>query len=178
MDRSTHVVYVDFCGTNDRVARFLQYLIGVKGLAIQPTTLSATCCPAIVFRGVQIEGFWPIINHIWDVVRYPDLMPDTPGKRGLVMSFVEQLLLTDTCPTKFAELYTDNAKSGKFMGGKQTPNLLDLAVASSVAQGCKSMPPFIPPLIKALTTCMENVTFERDHPDVKHFINNVAEIIA
>jgi len=132
MDHRTNTVYVDFRGLNDRTAYFLELFIRAKGLIpkrISFDKFQSQIPPAVIFRAVQVEGLWPTLNYIQDIIRYPDLMPDTPGKRGLVSTLVSQLLAGLISPDQFEELY--HPEAGPFMNGATEPNLLDLALAAS-----------------------------------------------
>lgn len=126
MDHSPDRLLVDHTGTLTPACAFLHLLGMVKGLTPTATTLAdASLSPAIVHRGVQIQGFWPAVHYLMDVRPYPELLPSSAARRGVVASLTELVLTDASYLAQVAPLYAQ--------GPRATPHhttLLDLAVAA------------------------------------------------
>lgn len=127
MDKSADTIHFDFTDVSTNASRFLVLLAAAKGLDINRVTIDATIRPAAIYRGVHIEGFWPITAYLNDVRPHPELLPDTPERRALVMSFVEALVQGRLSPDDFSVCYVGH---NRFANRNARPSLLDLAIMS------------------------------------------------
>lgn len=126
MDRANDVVYIDFTGVVDPTHIFLAWLARVKGLRTSVVETNAARSPAIVYQGIQIEGFWPCVDFLLDARPYPDVLPDTPGKRAVVRSLTERILADPTTLGEIAVYYL--TPQGPELPARLT--LMDLAVVA------------------------------------------------
>lgn len=129
MDRANDVVYIDLVGTIEPMHIFLTWLARFKGLRTEVIETAADRSPAIVFQGIQIEGFWPCVDFLLDTRPYPDILPDTPGKRAVIRSLTERVLSNAACLGEIATYY--NSYRGTALPPQST--LLDLAVAAQAS---------------------------------------------
>lgn len=131
MDKSADAVHFDLTDASTSASRFLVLLAAAKGLDINRTSIEATIRPVAIYRGVHVEGFWPITAYLNDVRPHPELLPDTPERRALVMSFVEALILGRLTPDDFSVCYTGH---NRFANRNARPSLLDVAVMAVQTQ--------------------------------------------
>lgn len=109
------------------VGHFLKLLLMIKGFtpsfaAIPDSQLK----PALVCRGIQIEGFWPATHWVLETTPYPELMPETPERRAVVSSLVEIVLLK---PAETLAAIASLYDRSPFASTKLT--LLDVAVVAA-----------------------------------------------
>jgi hypothetical protein len=117
---------IDHSGTLTPATSFLRLLSLIKGLQPKTTILSDIgLSPAIEHRNIQIQGFWPAVHYLLDLRPYPELLPLTPSRRGVIASLTELVLTNAAYLAQVAPLY---AKSPQALSNQ--PTLLDVAVAS------------------------------------------------
>lgn len=124
MDHQHHLL-LDSNGTLTPATTFIRLLGRIKGLHTTAAELpGVTLTPAIEYRGIQIQGFWPAVNYLLDIRPYPELLPDTPDKRGIARSLTEMILTETACLGQLAALYQTQPPHA--LGHM---SLVDLAVA-------------------------------------------------
>lgn len=117
---------IDHRGTLTPATTFLRLLSLLKGLNPKTVLLPDTILtPAIEHRGVQIQGFWPAVHYLLDLRPFPELLPTTPSKRGIIASLTELVLTDAGYLGEVAPLYFH---SNQLVN--RHPTLLDVAVAS------------------------------------------------
>ena len=120
MDSSSDTVFVY---GNCEFGRLIRLVAKYKGLSTADLD-SAYVTPSVRHRNITMCGAWPIIDYLLDVVPYPDLMPETPAKRGVMRSLVNSLFNEQVGIPEFKELCVGN--SVKACARRTT--LLDLAL--------------------------------------------------
>lgn len=124
-------LYVDASQSGTPDGRFLALLAQAKWLEPIFVELDdARLDPAIRYKDVQIEGFWPSVNYLLEIRPYPELLPDTPERRGAVRSLTE-LIKSDPSQLEELGLYYSASSTG-FMTPR--PLLVDFAVAAYASE--------------------------------------------
>lgn len=91
MDRAPDVIYLHALTEEER--QFVTLIAQSRGIEVRPMSARAQFeTTAICHRQVTYHGLWPVIDYLLDVFRYPDLLPETPEKRGVIRSLTEHLL--------------------------------------------------------------------------------------
>jgi len=128
LDRTADIVRIDVTNGTDAVVAFLARIAGYKGITAQMTVLNAHRTPSLLYRGVQIEGLWPCVDYLLDVRPAPETLPDTPAKRGIMRSCVDQILYDPRQLGQFYALYFDEPDAARLPARRVT--ILDIAIAS------------------------------------------------
>jgi len=105
MDRSRDVLYLDITSTREPLIAFFTLLGQYKELDVRTAELHADRAPALAYRSVQIEGLWPCIWYLLDVRPYPDVLPDPPQKRAIILTLTDRVLAGDHDLNEFMDYY-------------------------------------------------------------------------
>jgi hypothetical protein len=112
----------------------------VKKLKVEYTTFTHQLPPAAVFRKIQVEGFYPIIEFVNHVVPFPDIYTADPNHNA-VMNSVGCILLAECLNLNLVrELYTKQ-KTPSFALASRTPLFIDIcAIAATAYNDYKTVP--------------------------------------
>lgn len=118
-------IYIDAGGMINQSAMFLRMLTQIKAFKSQETELStALRKPAIEYRGMQIQGFWPSITYLNSVRPCPEVMPGSPERKAIIQSLVEVILADAQHLQQLTTLYRLSSLPFGFV------TLLELAIAT------------------------------------------------
>lgn len=92
MAESTNVILLDPTHCNDRFLAFITQLAEVKGSRIEISTFASEHPPSAIIRGHQVDGTWPIINYLLELMPYPELLPASPAHRAIIRTAVDRVL--------------------------------------------------------------------------------------
>lgn len=114
-----------------------------------PPRFGGESVTTIQHRTATYFGTWPVIEYLLDIFRYPDLLPDTPERRGIMRSLCDTLI-TGRMP--FDDVIEACECSGPI-------TLLDMAVVSAAPPAAKH--PMLAPLTrKVFAACGHAVKHE------------------
>lgn len=151
MDRTTDAIYIADTKFDEQML-CLALVAKIKGLRLIPTQLEPVAKnPAIIYRGVQVQGWWPCVDYLLDVRPYPNLLPNSVQQRAIVRTSVDLILSQPFYIGQFHQLY---AKQGNTDGCIElphaTPLLLDIAIASYEHTPVADTFPWVKPLADAV----------------------------
>ena len=108
--------------------RCLARIARLKNLKLVPVAMREVQGASIVYRGIQVYGFWPSVEYLLDVRPYPNLLPNTVWERAIVRTSASLVLDQPMYIGQFHALYIQN--NGDIAVPGVTPTLLDIAIAS------------------------------------------------
>ena len=151
MDRTTDAVYVADTKFDERML-CLDRVTKIKGLRLIPRAFeSVTNHPTIVYRGVQVQGWWPCVEYLLDVRPFPNLLPSSVQERAIIRASVDLILRQPLYIGQFQQLYARQLKANSAITlPYNTPLLLDIAIASYEHTPLAETFPWIEPLATAV----------------------------
>lgn len=93
---------------------------------LQPPNSEIMITPAIEYKRVCIQGFWPSIDCLVYLRPYPEIEPAHPERRAATRSLVEMLLAYPDFIARFEELFR------RQYSPDAVPTILQLAVCAVV----------------------------------------------
>ena len=117
-------------------------------------------CATIVYRGVQVFGFWPSVEYLLDVRPYPNLLPSTVRERAIVRTSADLVLSQPMHIGQFHTLYVRANGDTEIPG--TSPSLLDVAIASFKETPIAETFPWVDRLASRVDAITDR--FFEDHP--------------
>lgn len=115
-------IAVTVVGPQDVRTRIITAVAQFKGCEVSVGVADSLCLHE---RQLEVCSFWPTLEYLEERFPYPPVYPDTPLRRALVRSLVEQLLLR---PNEILRSLEVNALPQFLLS--DTPLLIDFAAAA------------------------------------------------
>lgn len=136
MDRDADIIYLDTRGCDEQAKRLMVAVCRMKGLEVRPFVQNEKAngySPSAMYRGIRIDGAWPIIEFLNDIRPAPELYPGEPQHRGFIRSVTDKLIFVPDEAVRISTLAALDPymKDGRkiLLPSLERPSLVDLAIA-------------------------------------------------
>lgn len=157
MDRATDTLYISTNKFDERTHALIR-VAKLKGLNVVPHSPTNSKTPYVIYLGIQLQHWWPIVDFILDVRPCPNILPSESRERAIMRESVEMVFRNGFDIGMFHQLYqpqlTDNGL--KLING--APTLLDIAISSYADTPCGEMFRWVKPLRQAVDEYINQTT--------------------
>lgn len=149
MDRATDTLYITSNKFDERTQALVK-IARLKGLAVVPHSPVDSKDPYVIYLGIQLQNWWPVVDFILDVRPCPNILPSESRDRAIVRESVEMVFRNAFDIGMFHQLYQPHLYKDGMVLPYGEPTLLDIAIGSFADTPIGEMFQWVRPLSQAV----------------------------